>query len=134
METVNITISINGRKQKAKFICDTEKLTINFIMKNGFDRTYSGSNFYNCFGHVREDNPEIEFLCKGSKINVRPSSMSSQMSLGVKAYELTIGKPSSLSDLVCIFDYEESDLTNDPKVQKEFYMRWRDSIVGGDED
>ena len=50
--------------------------------------------------------------------------MSSQMSLGVKAYELTLGKQALRSDLVSIFDYEENNLTNEPKVQEDFFMRW----------
>lgn len=64
------------------------------------------------------------FMCKGAKINVHPSSMSSQMSLGVKAYELTLGKRASLDDIVNIFDYEENNLTNNPDVQEEFFLRW----------
>ena len=50
--------------------------------------------------------------------------MSSQMSLGVKAYELTLGKRALLSDIVNIFDYEENNLTNDPNLQEEFFLQW----------
>jgi hypothetical protein len=55
--------------------------------------------------------------------------MSSQMSLGAKAYELTLGKRAFRSDVVNIFDYEENNLTNDPKVQKDFFMRWVESDI-----
>jgi len=46
------------------------------------------------------------------------------MSLGVKAYELTLGKRALLSDIVNIFDYEENNLTNDPNLQEEFFLQW----------
>ncbi|MGE7963571.1 hypothetical protein ACQKPC_14565 [Pseudomonas sp. NPDC089918] len=124
---VEITISIDDTKEIANLICDNKDVTITFTMKNGFNKTYSDSDFYRCFARVREDNPNIQFLCKGSKINVHPSSMSSQMSLGLKAYELTLGKASSLTDVVYIFDYDDNNLTNDPNEQQSFYRCWIES-------
>ncbi|WP_237886111.1 hypothetical protein [Pseudomonas sp. PGPR40] len=124
---VEITISIEGAKEVANLLCDNKDVTITFTMKSGFNKTYSDSDFYRCFGRIREDNPNIQFLCKGSKINVHPSSMSSQMSLGLKAYELTLGKASSLTDIVYIFDYDDNNLTNDPNEQRLFYRRWIES-------
>jgi hypothetical protein len=124
---VKLIISIEGTKETAQLICDSKAVTINFVMKNGFNKIYSGSDFYKCFGRVRADNPHIQFLCKGSKVNVHPSSMSSQMSLGLKAYELTLGKKSSLDDVIYIFDYDENNLTNDPNEQRDFYRRWFES-------
>ncbi|WLI14450.1 MULTISPECIES: hypothetical protein [Pseudomonas] len=124
---VEITISIDGTKETANFTCDNKSITIIFTMKSGLNKTYSDSNFYRCFARIREDNPNIQFLCKGSKLNVHPSSMSSQMSLGLKAYELTLGKTSSLNDVVYIFDYEDNNLTNDPHEQLSFYRRWIES-------
>jgi len=53
--------------------------------------------------------------------------MASQMSLGLKAYELEIGKEPSIDDLVFIFDYEEKDLSNDPDEQRQFYLSWMTS-------
>ena len=127
ISTVNLTISIAGVKEVAQLICDNRAVSITFKMKNGFNKTYTDSDFYRCFGRVREDNPNILFLCKGSKINVHPSSMSSQMSLGLKAYELTLGKTSSINDVIYIFDYDELNLTNDPNEQRDFYKRWFES-------
>lgn len=121
---VKLIISIDGTQQTAQLICDSKAVSITFEMGNGFKETYADTNFYRCFGRVREDNPHIQFLCKGSKVNVHPSSMSSQMSLGLKAYELTIGKKASLEDIVYIFDYDENDLTNDPEEQRNFYRKW----------
>lgn len=124
---VKLTISIDGKKETAQLFCDSKTVSITFIMENGFNKTYTDSNFYRCFGLLREDNSTINFLCKGSKVNVHPSSMSSQMSLGLKAYELTLGKEASLDDIIYIFDYDENNLTNDPNKQRDFYRKWIES-------
>ncbi|WP_454870104.1 hypothetical protein [Pseudomonas lini] len=129
MDCVEIVIIKNDRRQIAKFLCDSETLTINFVMEDGYSKTYAGTDFYDCLGNIREEHYDIVFLCKGAKINVHPSSMSSQMSLGVKAYELTLGKYASRSDLVNIFDYEENNLTNNPEIQRDFFMRWIESDI-----
>lgn len=55
---------------------------------------------------------------------MHPSSMGSQMSLGLKAYELQMGKAPSLDDLVFIFDFEDENLTNDPDEQRGYYLQW----------
>ncbi|UZE13822.1 hypothetical protein [Pseudomonas sp. B21-053] len=127
ISTVSIIISINGKKEPAELNCNNKKISIAFKMASGSCKTYFDTDFFRCFGRVRQDNPEIKFLCKGSKINVHTSSMSSQMSLGLKAYELTMGQESTLDDVIYIFDYDESDLTNDPDEQRAFYMRWIES-------
>ncbi|WP_223487593.1 hypothetical protein [Pseudomonas sp. A-RE-19] len=129
MDSVEIVIIKNGRRQTAKLLCDSEMLTINFVMEDGYSKTYAGADFYDCLGNIRKEHNDIAFLCKGAKINVHPSSMSSQMSLGVKAYELTLGKYASRRDLINIFDYEENNLTSDPEVQRDFFMRWVESDI-----
>src|SRR5437868_10904003 len=121
MECVEIVVVRNGGRQIAKLFCDTKKLTINFVLEDGYSKVYSGNDFYDCLGHIREEHSDTVFLCKGAKINVHPSSMSSQMSLGVKAYELTMGKYATRADILNIFDYEENNLTNDPGLQTDFY-------------
>lgn len=124
METVKISIVKDSKHQAAKLLCDTKNLAITFCMEDGYRKSYTGDDLYKCLGNIRKDHPDVIFLCKGAKINVHPSSMSSQMSLGVKAYELTPGKRAFLDDIVNIFDHEENNLTNDPDVQKEFFLRW----------
>lgn len=125
--TTQVTISVAGEKEVAELVLDNRAPSITFRMKNGFTKTYSDSDFYRCFGQIREDNSNITFFCKGSKINVHPSSMSSQMTLGLKAYELTLGKSPSLTDIVFIFDYDDYDLTNNPEAQRAFYRQWIES-------
>jgi len=46
------------------------------------------------------------------------------MSLGLKAYELILGQTPDLSDVIYIFDYEENNLTNDPKEQQTYFKKW----------
>lgn len=121
---IEIKVSIDGAVETAQLICDEKTVSITLVLKNEKKKTYTGSDFYKCFGHVRKDNPNIKFLCKGSKINVHTSSMSSQMSMGLKAYELTLGKTASFSDVIYIFDYDENNLTNNPEEQRDFFMRW----------
>lgn len=124
---VELTICIDGRKETAQLICDSKAVSITFVLGNGVQKTYEDTDFYRCLGLIREDHPHIRFLCKGSKVNVHPSSMSSQMSRGLKAYELTLGKKASLDDIVYIFDYDEDNLTNDPEVQRNFFKKWIES-------
>jgi hypothetical protein len=54
--------------------------------------------------------------------------MASQMSRGMVAYELILGKRPTREDMVHIFDYEEHNLTNDPQEQNKFYKEWTASI------
>ncbi|NWA28485.1 hypothetical protein HX866_26685 [Pseudomonas gingeri] len=127
MKPIKIKILTNNKKQTATLLCDTKTTSIKLIINDSIEKTYFAEDFYECLGKIRGEHPDIQFLCKGSKINVRPSSMSSQMSLGIKAYELTLGKASSPKDLVDIFDYEENDLTNSREEQEAFYIKWRET-------
>ena len=128
MKKVEISIHTNGVTQKTLIECDRQKQTLAFIMENGSKKTYTAHDLYACFGLLRADFPETKFLCKGAKLNVHPSRMSSQMSAGVVAYELHLGKPSEENDVVNIFDYEEIDITNDIQQQRDFYQCWIDSL------
>lgn len=119
-----IKVLDGNEKREIELICDREEMSIAFVCESGCRRIYFGHDFYKCFAMLRKDNPELTFFCKGAKKNVHPSSMSSQMSLGLKACELVVGKEPSLEDLVYIFDYEDQDLTNDPDEQRFFYMNW----------
>ncbi|MNP85593.1 hypothetical protein D3C76_1853930 [compost metagenome] len=56
--------------------------------------------------------------------------MSSQMSSGLVAYELQLGRPTEPDDVVNIFDYEETDITSDIQKQHDFYQRWLASLDG----
>lgn len=122
------TISIikNGTRENAIIEYEAGKPTLYLLMNDETRRTYTALDLYDCFGLMRADLKDIEFLCKGAKINVHTSGMSSHMSNGLVAYEMTMGVPDG--ELVHIFSYEESDLTNDIQEQHDFCQRWADSV------
>ena len=119
-----VDVVMNGNKKRINLACDPVAISITIDLGGGPKKTYFGSDFYKCFAALRKDNDDLVFYCKGAKTNVHPSSMASQMSLGLKVYELVIGKEPSIDDLVFIFDYEEKDLSGDPDEQRQFYLSW----------
>ncbi|WP_212626923.1 hypothetical protein [Pseudomonas sp. PP3] len=128
MKIVEISIKKHGITQKALIECDRQNRTLTMVLENSTIKTYVADDLYECLGQIRAEFPETKFLCKGAKLNVHPSRMSSQMSAGLIAYELRLGMPSEPEDIVNIFDYEENDITNDIQQQKDFYQRWLDSL------
>lgn len=128
MKLVEIQILTAQGLETAVIECDRRHSTLTFIRKDCQARTYTSYDLYGSFGALRADFPDIKFLCKGSKINVHPSNMSSQMSSGLVAYELRNGEPADDGDIVRIFDFEDTDLTNDIEDQKAFYRSWMASL------
>jgi hypothetical protein len=128
MKTIKVKAIINNTETHVTFKYDSAHIKLKFSEADNFAKVYTAADMYICFAKVRSDFPHIRFLCKGAKINVRPSSMASQMSGGMVAYELTLGKRTTREDLVHIFDYEENNLTNDPQEQANFYKEWIKSI------
>ncbi|ACU62212.1 hypothetical protein [Chitinophaga pinensis] len=65
----------------------------------------------------------IRILCKGSRLDVYPSSF---MATSFKAYKLEMGKPGAREDLCFIFDPTD-DLSMIATVdeQWEYWLRWR---------
>ncbi|WP_092177011.1 MULTISPECIES: hypothetical protein [unclassified Pseudomonas] len=124
---VEVHVSRGGKKEIACLVCDSNKIAITFSATDGVDRTYVGSNFYKCFASLRRDNPDVTFFCKGAKKNVYPSGMSAQMSLGLKAYELSMGLTPTLDDIVSIFEYDDCNLAVDPNEQEVFFKEWVES-------
>nr|WP_093414863.1 MULTISPECIES: hypothetical protein [unclassified Pseudomonas] len=107
---------------------DRRKSELTFSMSNGFKKTYKSYDIYQCLGLVRAGFPAIKFLCKGAKLNVHTSSMSSQMSCGIVAYELRWGEPTEDEDLVRIFDYEDENLASTIEDQRQYYRQWIESL------
>lgn len=124
MKTKKVKAIINNVEQYVTFQYDSSRTKLKFSEADNFEKTYTADDMYLCLAKIRIDFPHIKFLCKGAKINVRPSSMASQMSGGMVAYELTLGKRTTREDLVHIFEHEEYNLTNDPREQQKFYEEW----------
>lgn len=129
MKPFTIMIDISGAIETATIECDRKTSTLTIEMQDGLKKTYTAYDFFVCLGMLRADHPEFKFLCKGAKLNVHPSRMSSQMSKGLVAYELTLGKPSEDEDLVRIFDYENENITYSIEEQKAFYKKWIESLA-----
>jgi len=128
MKTIEISIIANGKLEKAFLICDRNNRELTFLMDNDLRKTYKEEDIYECFGLLRADFPTIQFLCKGAKINVHTSRMSSQMSAGVLAYEVTLGRSTEDDDIVNIFAYEDTDITNNIEEQRAYYKKWIKSL------
>jgi len=129
VDNVIIVIVRNKIRQTAELLCNLDDVSIIFSLDDGYKKSYTGPDFYQCFGQIREDHSDIIFLCKGAKLNVHPSRMSSQMSKGLLAYELKIGTPSDEDDLVRIFDYDDENITNSINDQRAFYKIWIESLA-----
>ena len=126
MKKLDITIIKNAQRETATLELDRTTSTLSITFADGMQKTYSDTDIYMCLGLKIRKFSEITFLCKGSKINVYPSAMVSQMSSGVVAYEVTVGDPDA--ELVRIFDYEENNLTNDINEQIAYRLKWSDSL------
>ncbi|RON57281.1 hypothetical protein [Pseudomonas frederiksbergensis] len=128
MKAIEVSLNIGGVVETAKIECDRKRPSLVFMMKDGLKKQYSASDLFICLGMLRADFPHIKFLCKGAKLNVYPSRMCSQMAGGIVAYELQMGRTSELEDIVNIFDFENTDITDKIEKQREFYERWIDSL------
>ncbi|QAY85076.1 hypothetical protein [Pseudomonas arsenicoxydans] len=128
MTVETVPILIEDKLKIAVLDCDEDTPSIQITLESGRTQKFSGLDIYECLGKIIKSFPEIKFLCKGAKINVRPSSMSSQMSCGIMAYEHKLGVRASRKDLVNIFQYDDQDIIHDPQMQTDFFHRWLESI------
>ena len=125
-KSIEIAIINNSLREMATIEYDRSIPSLSITFSNGAKRTYTDTDIFICFGLLRKEFSDITFLCKGSKINVYPSAMASQMSSGIVAYEVEMGDPEA--KLVRIFDYEENELTNDVNEQILYRNKWAKSI------
>ncbi|MBM9488448.1 hypothetical protein JBE38_21180 [Pseudomonas sp. ICBG1301] len=128
MKTQKIGTIIKNQKTEVTVKYSVTKLTMTFSEADNFKKVYEGRDIYVCFAKVRADFPNITFLCKGAKINVKPSRMASQMSAGLFAYEMTLGEQATNENIVHLFDYEDENLTNNPQDQIDFFKQWLASL------
>ena len=126
MKSLEIKVIKKNNIEAATIEYDKHTCTLHITFANQTQKKYSSPSIFHSFGLLRKDFNDIKFLCKGAKINVHTSGMSSQMSNGLVAYELTMGQPDG--ELVHIFTYEENDLTNDIQEQHDFCQRWAESV------
>ena len=122
-----LTIITQGTFEKADLLYKTDPPCIQLKINDSIFFSI-GNDLYSCLANLRNQLPDITFLCKGSKINVHPSRSTRQMTSGLMAYELTMGKQARRSDLVNIFDYDNNNLTNNPDEQNIFFEEWIKSL------
>lgn len=132
MKTQKILAIIGSQKKEVTVKYDTSKSIMVFSEADNFKTVYEGRDMYVCLAKIRADFPHITFLCKGAKLNVKPSRMASQMSAGLVAYEMTLGKQATNENIVHLFDYEEENLTNNPQEQIDFFKKWIASLGAQD--
>ncbi|MCK1736246.1 hypothetical protein IVA79_20405 [Bradyrhizobium sp. 138] len=63
-------------------------------------------------------------FCYGASLNVYPSGMARDMGAGLKAYRLTKGAHTRMTDLVEIFDAGPDVIPASVDVQEEFWREW----------
>lgn len=129
MKTYKIKLYSGGVIEYARIEINRRESSLNFVRENGSRKTYTDHDLFMCLAQIRQEFPEIKFLCKGAKLNVHPSRMSSQMSSGLVAYELKLGFSSEENDIVRIFDYDDENITNSIEKQRAFYKKWIDSLT-----
>ena len=128
MKPVEISIEVNRVVEKAKIQIRPKDSIMIFEMADGTSKSYFTDDYFQGLGELRADFPHIKFLCKGSKLNVYPSSMASQMAKGLVAYEVQMGIPAEPDQIVHTFDYEEKDICATIQEQREFRKRWMASF------
>ena len=130
MEIFEINIINNGKIEKNKLFLSEIEDEIN--LKIEIERTIYFSKSDNIFDSVVELRKKLELnniylLCNASAINVYPSGMQKEFG-GTKAYKLQMGKQTTLTDVVDIFDYDSELKIGSVKEQEEFYESWIESL------
>jgi len=85
-----------------------------------------GRDFFDCLVKLRQllEKNQLFILCQGSAKNVYPSRMARDMSSGLKAYSLELGKKTSIEQLVEIFDPAPVEAVGLIVEQNEFFEKW----------
>lgn len=81
-----------------------------------------------CLIRLQLEKEGLGLLCYGSSLNVYPSRMAREMGAGLKAYKMTMGRRTSMSDLVDIFSDGSDVSPATVSEQREFLEQWVASI------
>lgn len=128
MEKITLEVIFNNKSEKVELIYFEQPASVSVIFSDGKKLTGTGADIFSSFLNLRERLPGYIFQCKGAKINVHPSRMSSQMGGGLIAYELSMGTPAKRSDLVNIFTPDAVREEILPTEQREFFKKWIQSL------
>jgi hypothetical protein len=124
-----ITISDkNGLTFTASLVGSANDITaVLSIFSKKFDlKDVEGEDFFECLIKLRQilEKKNLLILCQGSAENVYPSRMARDMSRGLKAYSLEIGRKITEKQLVDIFDPAPVERIASVLAQKAFFQKW----------
>ena len=86
----------------------------------------SATDYFEAFSQIRLQLEPARLIpfCYGASLNVFPSGMARDMSSGLSAYRLTIGRTTSKDALVRIFDSGPDVIPASVANQKEYFNDW----------
>lgn len=128
MASTFLDVITNNRLERVELDYFDQPASVSVIFSGGKKITGIGEDIFSSFLNLREGLSGYIFQCKGAKINVHPSRMSTQMGGGLIAYELSMGHPAKRSDLVNIFTPDTVKDEVLPAEQREFFKRWIQSL------
>jgi len=90
------------------------------------------TDYFKALQEIRElmEADELIPFCYGASLNVYPSGMSREMSQGMVAYRMSLGKSTTREDLVRIFDAGTDVIPSYVAQQREFHDKWIQSLAG----
>lgn len=71
---LDISLKLGELIETATIEIHRQESTLTFTKQSGFRKNHTNHDLYLCLAHIRQEFPEIQFLCKGAKLNVTPSS------------------------------------------------------------
>lgn len=110
---------LQGRLNGNVATLDLSSKEINLINIEGYD-------FLDSLFKLRQllEEKQLFILCQGSVTNVHPSRMARDMSSGLKAYSLVLGKKAAIEQLVEIFDPVPAERVGLIIEQSAFWEKW----------
>lgn len=111
---------------------DEEDMVLLEIIIDGEKICNKSENFFSALLNTRKEleKENIQIICNGAAKNIYPSPMQMSMGSGRKAYKLYMGKQAKNSDVVDIFDCDESLEFVNIEEQSKYYDEWLKSIMG----
>lgn len=117
-------------QESISFMLNEEELTTISFYYNAEHCIFKAHDYFACLTLVRDffwkKNKKV--ICNGARYDVYPSGMLSQMSKGLKVYQLKIGTKSGLNDIVETFASAELEKIGSLSDQEDFYKRWLESL------
>lgn len=110
---------------------DIEKVLLEITM-DGEIISCVCEDFFHALTNLRKELEEkhIQIMCNGAAKIVYPSPMQLSMGTGRAAYKQFIGQQATMSDVVDIFECDESLCFVGINEQSEYHQKWLQSITG----